>query len=111
MTITYLSSQTNNVPGRKMQVNYTGGTTQDWIVLDSMQPGDTVTVSMILGAGAQAYLDYTNDSVEAVLDDSATGRQWSKGVITADADTFFPSSTTAIRVVRTSGDIRLLISR
>lgn len=111
MAIKYLSDQSNNVPGRKMQVDYTSGSAQDWIILDSMQVGDTVTVGLILGEGAEGYVDFTVDSVESVISDDADGIQWTNGAVTASAMTFFPSSTTAVRVVRTSGDIRLLISR
>lgn len=109
MAIINLSEQTNAVPGRIFEATYSTGTTQDWVILDSLDPGQQATVALIISSG-QGYIDYCIESPETIRAGNATGIQWSKGVVTATGVAYFPSSTTAIRAVRSSGTIKLVIS-
>ena len=105
-----LSDQSNELPGRRFQKTYTGGTAGEWVILDSAEPGDTVSVGLVMATGV-GYIQFTADSVASVIDGTAIPVTWGSGSVSVPTIDFFPSSVTAVRAYYTSGTIRLVISR
>jgi hypothetical protein len=105
-----LSDQSNNVPGRKYQADYTSGTTQEWIMIDDSERGEAISVGLDVSTGTGS-IEYTMDSEESVIADAATGIPWPAGTITVPTMDYFPSAVTAVRAVRATNTVRLIISR
>lgn len=109
MAIINITAQSNAVPGRIFEASYSSGSTQDWVILDSLLQGQQATVALLISSG-QGYIEYCVESPSTIMGGAETGIQWSNGSVTTTSVSYFPSSTTAIRAVRSSGTIKLVIS-
>ncbi len=73
-----LSNAANEKPGRRYQVTLSGATAQPWIILDSVNPGDAITVALIISAG-EGSVKYTAEDEASMIAGTATETTWSKG--------------------------------
>lgn len=100
--------------GRHYEETYSAGTTQAWIRIDTVDTPtlvatDTVTVGLVISSGSGS-IEYTAESTASVIAGTASGKAWPKGTISATDYAYFPSTVTAVRAVRASGSIKLVVA-
>ncbi len=105
MTTINLSASQNEEPGRRIQQTISDATATDWIVLDSVNPGETITVALVITTG-EGTIQYTAEDVASLVNGAADGVEWSKGSVTTTTYGYFPSGITGVKFVRTSGTIK-----
>lgn len=110
MAFINLSDQANELPGRRYQKTYSDGNAGDWVILDSAEPGESISIGLVIATG-QGHIEFTADSVESVMAGTASGIDWDDGTVTASTMSYLPSGVTAVRPYRDSGTIRFVIAR
>lgn len=104
-----LSSQANELPERRYQETMAAGTAGDVLILDSLKPGESATVSILISSGS-GYVQYTNEDIATILAGNATWTTWSLGTVSASSYGEFSSAITAVRPYRSSGTIKFCVS-
>ncbi len=109
MSYIYLSAAANEDPGRRVQRTLTDASTEPWIILDSLSPGDTVTVGLVISSG-EGTIYYTVEDQASIINGTADEVEWSKGSQTGTSYGYFPSGITGIKFSWTSGTIKGIVA-
>ncbi len=110
MSFINLSDAENEEAARRIQRILTDATAEPWIILNSVKPGENITVGLVIGTGV-GTVHYTVEDFESIKDGTAVPITWALGTITNDSVTgYFPSSVTGIKFVWTSGTVKGVIS-
>jgi hypothetical protein len=84
----------------------------DWIIMESIEPGEQFTVGIIIATAGSGSVEYTLESDTAVMAGTAEGIPWTLGTVSATTQGgSFPSNVTAIRLVNASGTTKMAVRR
>jgi len=105
-----LSSSDNEKPGRRVQRTINGADPEPWIILDSVKPGEQVTVGIIITGVGEGTLVFTAEDISSITSGIAYEKEWEFSSVTETTYGFFPSGITAVKFKRTSGVIKGIVS-
>ena len=109
MTI-WLSASEDSKGKARLQRDLTGAVTDEWIVVNNDRPYGCLLVGIVIPSAATAKVQFTGQSFETIDTGSPDAIDWAAGDVTETTYTTFPSSTTGIRFVVTSGTIEGVLS-
>lgn len=108
MAVKWITSDTDAwLPGRALELELTSAADNDWIILNSMEKDSSATVGLEITTG-EGYVEFTGESFQSMVDDTATGLAWDQGNVTATTYTCFPGIT-GVKPVWVSGTIKIVI--
>jgi len=114
MTYWLSSSKDAWKPYRGLELTLTSAVDNDWIILMTegggvMSQSATVTVGIeIPDTGGEGSLEFTCESFDSMVADTATGLVWAPGSVTETIYTCFPGIT-GIKPTWISGEIKVII--
>ncbi len=109
MSYINLSAEANEVPRRRVQRILTDASAEPWIILDSLEPGNTITAGVVIVTG-EGTIYYTVEDKASIINGTAEAVEWSKGSQTSTSYGYFPSGVTGIKFAWTSGTVKGIIA-
>ncbi len=106
MATIWLSSYTNEEPGRRVQRTLSSGTTDDWIILNTTEKDSTITVEIVIAASGSGSLEFTIEDYASIDAGTAVGVVWDFGTVGTTTVGYFPAGVTGVRFVRATGEIK-----
>ncbi len=111
MAIIRLSDPGNEKPYRRVQQVISTPSTGDWIILDSVNPGEEILIGVVIPVSGSGSMEFTGEDINSIIAGTASGVTWDFSTVSATKYGYFPAVITAVRFVNATGEIKGVISR